>query len=104
MKDIHFLYIIAGLAIIGISVTFIGYATDRLPVHTPRQISTTASINADSTNAKKGCGCCKEDLAKFKEFMEKRKRRQAAAQQKASTENIVSKREFENKSVGRVER
>lgn len=85
MKDIHFLYIIAGLAVIGISVTFIGYATDRLPVHTPRQIHTTASVNADSTNAKKGCGCCKKDLAKFKEFMEKRKRRKAAAQQKEAS-------------------
>lgn len=85
MKDIHFLYIIAGLAIIGISVTFIGYATDRLPVHTPRQISTTTSVNADSTNAEKGCGCCNEDLAKFKEFMEKRKRRKAAAQQKEAS-------------------
>lgn len=85
MKDIHFLYIIAGLAIIGISVTFIGYATDRLPAYTPRQISTTASVNADSTNAEKGCGCCKEDLAKFKEFMEKRKRRKAAAQQKEAS-------------------
>lgn len=85
MKDIHFLYIIAGLAIIGISVTFIGYATDRLPVHTPRQISTTASVNADSINAEKGCGCCNEDLAKFKEFMEKRKRRKAAAQQKEAS-------------------
>ena len=91
MKDTHFLYIIALLAMIGISVTFIGYATDRLPVHTPQQISTTASVNTDSTNAEKGCGCCKEDLAEFKEFMEKRKRRKAAAQQKASTENIVLK-------------
>ena len=91
MKDTHFLYIIALLAIIGISVTFVGYATDRLPVYTPRQISTIPSVNADSTNAKKGCGCCKEDLAEFKEFMEKRKRRKAAAQQEASTESIVSK-------------
>ena len=56
MKDIHFLYIIAVLAIIGISATFIGYATDRLPVYTPRQIGTTTSVNADSTNAEKGCG------------------------------------------------
>ena len=61
MKDIHFLYIIAVLAIIGISATFIGYATDRLPVYTPRQIGTTTSVNTDSTNAEKGCGCCNED-------------------------------------------
>ena len=91
MKDIHFLYIIAVLAIIGISATFIGYATDRLPVYTPRQIGTTTSVNADSTNAKKGCSCCKEDLAKFKEFMEKRKRRKEAEDQKVRTQNIVLK-------------
>ena len=91
MKDIHFLYIIAVLAIIGISATFIGYATDRLPVYTPRQIGTTTSVNADSTNAEKGCSCCKEDLAKFKEFMEKRKRRKEAEDQKVRTQNIVLK-------------
>ena len=91
MKDIHFLYIIAVLAIIGISATFIGYATDRLPVYTPRQIGTTTSVNADSTNAKKGCSCCKEDLAEFKEFMEKRKRRKEAEDQKVRTQNIVLK-------------
>ena len=91
MKDIHFLYIIAALAIIGISATFIGYATDRLPVYTPRQIGTTTSVNADSTNAEKGCGCCKEDLAEFKEFMEKRKRRKEAEDQKVRTQNIVLK-------------
>ena len=91
MKDIHFLYIIAVLAVIGISVTFVGYATDRLPVHTPRQIDTTPAVNAESTNAKKGCGCCKEDLAEFKEFMKKRRRRQEAAQQKVNAQDIVSK-------------
>ena len=91
MKDIHFLYIIAVLAIIGISATFIGYATDGLPVYTPRQIGTTTSVNADSTNAEKGCGCCNEDLAKFKEFMEKRKRRKEAEDQKVRTQNIVLK-------------
>ena len=91
MKDIHFLYIIAVLAIIGISATFIGYATDGLPVYTPRQIGTTTSVNADSTNAEKGCSCCKEDLAKFKEFMEKRKRRKEAEDQKVRTQNIVLK-------------
>ena len=89
MKDTHFLYIIAVLAVIGVSVTFIGYATGKLPVYTPRQIQTTPSVNADSTGAKEGCGCCKEDLAKFREFMEKRKRRKAAEDQKVDTQNIV---------------
>ena len=91
MKDTHFLYIIALLAIIGISVTFVGYATDRLPIYTPQQISAIPSVNADTTNTKKGCGCCKEDLAEFKEFMEKRKRRKETEDQKIGTQNIVIK-------------
>ena len=89
MKDTHFLYIIAVLAVIGVSVTFIGYATGNLPVYTPRQIQTMPSVNADSTDVKEGCGCCQEDLAKFREFMEKRKRRKATEDQKVDTQNIV---------------
>ena len=88
MKDTHFLYIIAVLAVVGISVTFIGYATGKLPVYTPRQIQTTPSVNADSTNTKKGCSCCKKNLAEFKEFMEKRKRKKEAAQQEENAQNI----------------
>ena len=86
MKDTHFLYIIAVLAVIGISVTFIGYATDRLPVYTPRQIQTTTSVNADAITAKKGCSCCKKGLAEFKAFMEKRKRRKETAQQEVNAQ------------------
>ena len=91
MKDIHFLYIIAVLAIIGISATFIGYATGTLPTYTPQQIGTTTSVNDNATNAKKGCSCCKEDLAKFRKFMEARKRRKAAADQQANAENTALK-------------
>ena len=79
MKDTHFLYIIAALAIIGVSATFIGYATGTLPIYTPQQIGRTTSVKNNATNAKKGCSCCNEDLAKFREFMEARKRRKAAA-------------------------
>lgn len=87
MKDIHFLYIIFVLAVVGISATFIGYATGTLPTYTPRQMGTTPSINDRATKVKKGCSCCKEDLAKFREFMEKRKRRKAAARQQANAQN-----------------
>ena len=91
MKDIHFLYIIAGLAIIGISVTFIGYATGTLPTYTPQQIGTTVSTKDGATETKKGCGCCKEDLAEFRKFMEKRKRKKAAAHQQVSAQNTILK-------------
>ena len=89
MKDIHFLYIIVVLAVIGISAIFIGYATGTLPTYTPRQIGTTTAANENATKVEKSCGCCKEDLAKFKEFMEERKRRKAAALQQANAQNTV---------------
>ena len=91
MKDTHFLYIVAALAIIGVSATFIGYATDTLPTYTPQQIGTITSVNDNTTNVKKGCSCCKEDLAKFREFMEERKRRKAAAHQQANAQNTMLK-------------
>ena len=89
MKDTHFLYIVAALAIIGISATFISYATGTLPTYTPQRVGTATSVNDNSTNAKKGCGCCKEDLVKFREFMEARKRRKAAAHPQASEQNTT---------------
>ena len=91
MKDTHFLYIVAVLAIVGLSAIFIGYATGTLPTYTPRQVEMATSANEDTTNVKKGCSCCKEDLAKFREFMEKRKRRKAAADQQANAQNTASK-------------
>lgn len=91
MKDTHFLYIIAVLAIVGLSATFIGYATGTLPTYTPRQIETTISAGDNATEVKKGCSCCKEDLAKFREFMEKRKRRKAAAHQQANAQDTALK-------------
>lgn len=91
MKDTHFLCVIAVLAIVGLSAIFIGYATGTLPTYTPRQIEATTSTNEDTTNVKKGCSCCKEDLAKFREFLEKRKRRKATADQQANAQNTASK-------------
>ena len=91
MKDTHFLYIIAVLAIVGLSAIFIGYATGTLPTYTPQQVETATSANEDTANVKKGCSCCKEDLAKFREFMEKRKRRKAAIDRQANAQNTASK-------------
>ena len=56
MKDTYFLYGVAILAILGISAVFIGYATDTLPMITPRQ---SASVPPPvQTVSKKSCGCC----------------------------------------------
>lgn len=57
MKDTHFLYIIAVLAVVGITTVFIAYATDTLPKHTPKTIS--SSPPKLTTDTKK-CGCCSE--------------------------------------------
>lgn len=59
MKDTHFLYIIAVLAVVGITMVFIAYATDTLPMHTPKVIF---SSPPKLTTQKKNCGCCPEKI------------------------------------------
>ena len=88
MKDTHFLYTIVVLGVVAISAVFVGYATDTLPTDTPGQVATTPSDKVTG-KTEKGCNCCKERLAKFREFMEARKRKQAAAQQKSGTQSTV---------------
>ena len=90
MKDTHFLYIVGILAVVSISVVFVGYATDTLPTNTPRQAAITPADNI-TIKAEGGCNCCKERLAKFREFMEMRKRKKAAAQQESDTQSAVLK-------------
>lgn len=57
MKDTHFLYAVAILAVVGIGAVFVGYATDTLPQHTsqPSDVKRT-------TVEKKDCRCCSEKL------------------------------------------
>jgi len=68
MKDTHFLYGIATFTLVGIFTGFIGYATDMLPTHTPRQQgpveTTTTVVN------KKSCSCC-EDREKWRKRFQK---------------------------------
>ena len=78
MKDTHFLYSIATLAIGSIIAIFVSYATDTLPTQTLR--NSTAAIA--TTPAAKNCSCCSEmtpqESRAFKQRNEKiRKRRQA---------------------------
>ncbi|MYB92658.1 hypothetical protein F4167_10995 [Candidatus Poribacteria bacterium] len=54
MKDTHFLYSIATLAIGSILAIFVSLATGTLPTSTPRS----ASADFATTPAKKDCECC----------------------------------------------
>ena len=89
MKDTDFLYTIVILAAVAIVAVFVGYATETLPTNTPRQAATTPTGNV-SNKAEKGCNCCKESLAKFREFMEMRERRKAATQAKIEVQDATA--------------
>lgn len=62
MKDTHFLYSIAILAVVGVLVCFIGYATNTLPMHTPKQTSAITT----SLAKKKNCKCCVKRVERVK--------------------------------------
>lgn len=64
MKDTYFLYTVAILAVLSILICFIGYATDRLPMSTPRQQTSVVM----PTSKEKSCACC----SKNKKLVEKR--------------------------------
>ena len=57
MKDTHFLYTLAALAGVGISLVFIGYATETLPMHTPKQHTSGAAPVTTKTLAGKKKNC-----------------------------------------------
>ena len=78
MKDTHFLYSIATLALGSIIAIFASYATDTLPMHTPR----TPSLMIATTPVVKTCSCCQKITAQeSKSFRQRnealRKQRQA---------------------------
>ena len=80
MKDTHFLYSIATLALGSILTIFASYATDTLPRHTPH----TSSPMIATTPVAKSCGCCsKITLQELKASQRRnealRKQRQAYA-------------------------
>ena len=80
MKDTHFLYSIATLALGSILAIFASYATDTLPMHTPRVPSPVIA----TTPVGKNCGCCQkitaQELKAFRQRNEAlRKHRQAYA-------------------------
>jgi len=93
MKDMHFLYVVAILAILGIAAAVIGYATDTLPTHTPQQV-TTASTQvspgtaqaARKTARKKNCSCCAERMEALKKHLRNLREREKAAQEIVTTD------------------
>lgn len=90
MKDTHFLCAVFILGVVAISAVFVGYATGTLPTNASQQVSTTSTVKS-AIKAKTGCNCCKARLNKFREFMEARERRKAAAQLESSAQSTGSK-------------
>ena len=84
MKDTHFLYSIATLAVGSILAIFVSLATGTLPTSTPREASAALTT---TTSRKKDCGCCPEmtaqELAAFQEQITPL-REQRVAYQKAT--------------------
>ncbi len=62
MKNNFFLYSIGIFAIIGVLVCFIGYATNTVPMYTPKQ---TSAITTPA-GKKKNCKCCGKRLERVK--------------------------------------
>ncbi|MYB95723.1 hypothetical protein F4Y43_17885 [Candidatus Poribacteria bacterium] len=68
MKDTHFLYSVAVLAVVGITTVFVAYVTDTLPIDTPRTVPIST---AQSMKKNKDCGCCAEKLDETLEKLKK---------------------------------
>ena len=89
MKDTHVLVLVGIIALIAIAAVFVGYATDTLPKHTQRVITTAPPVTSDTAETvnvaaarkKKTCGCCKERMEKLRKHLEKLGERERAAQQ-----------------------
>ena len=88
MKDTYVLCIACILALVAIVSVFVGYATNTLPMYTPRQITTAPPATMNPAQAatdtlatkKKTCSCCSEHTTAFQEDMNayiKRKRAEA---------------------------
>lgn len=87
MKSTHWLYGIGVLAVLGILACFVGYATDTLPMSTPRQ---QAPVVTASPGVKpKTCGCCAERLERLRKTIQRARERERAAQKADSAEVLL---------------
>lgn len=63
MKDTHVLCIACLLTLIAIAAVFVGYATNRLPMYTPRHITTAPPATINSAQAATDIPAGKRKLA-----------------------------------------
>lgn len=85
-SDAAFPLVMGILCVLAIIACFIGYATDTLPTHVPRQQATTAIT---TPKRKKPCHCCAERMARLRKAIqqgwnEARDKQQSAAQSSKS--------------------
>lgn len=84
MKRPYYLYGIGLLAFIGISLAFIGYATDTLPTSRSKQHTNTPQ-NIQHNIKKKDCDCCAEKvrdvLKELRQLRDKSEKHQQQIQQ-----------------------
>lgn len=69
-RDTHFLYVIAILALVGISAVFVGYATDTLPKNTTKKVSMSTYEGTTPLVNKDPCGCCAERREQIRQFIQ----------------------------------
>lgn len=96
MPKKHVFYGVAALAIIGILIGVISYATDtrKMPFSKQRNPIVESTTTAPSPIAKKkSCGCCADRVARIQEQIKKARERRLAKQQAKST--VVSQRNLE---------
>lgn len=83
MKDTHFLYSVATLAVGSILAIFVGLATGMLPKSPLREVRVSSAVLA-TTPAKKDCDCCSkmtpQESAAFRQRNETLKKQRAAYQ------------------------
>ncbi len=77
MKDTHVLCTVGIIAVLVIILIFVGYATDTLPQHTHRVITTSPPATGTPVAKKKDCHCCQvtpEEIQKrLREIVNKRR-------------------------------
>jgi len=77
MKDTHVLCLAGGIALLLIISVFVGHATDTLPQHTPRVITTSSPVTDTPVAKKKDCHCCEvtreEILARLKKIVNEKR-------------------------------
>lgn len=79
MKDTHFLYSIAIIAVVGILVCFIGYAKNMFPIPVQKHAPV---ITISSTAKKKNCKCCAKETADIVKAIRQNREKMVAYQKR----------------------